>query len=76
MIEVDNYLNLCFAIVERAFIDLRKARETLKKKPNDKDSQEMVKDVEKFFKGELFDLISEFNVGLRREAEKEMKEDD
>lgn len=76
MREIDSYMNLCFAIAERAFIDLRKARKKLKKKPDDVESLEMIRDVKEFFEGDLFDFISEFNVDLRRKAEKEMREDD
>lgn len=34
----------------------------------------MKKDVEDFFKEELFDLIADFNVDLRKKAEKEVRE--
>lgn len=76
MREIDAYLNLSLAIVERAFIDLDKAKARLKKYPDDKDAIEMKKDTEEFFEGEFFDLITEFNVDLRKKAEMEVKNND
>lgn len=76
MREIDAYMNLSLAIVERAFLDLRKAKMRLKKKPDDKDALEMKKDVEDFFEGEFFDLIAEFNLDLRNKAEMEVRQND
>lgn len=76
MREIDAYMNLSLAIVEGAFIDLDKAKARLKKNPDDKDAMEMKKDTEEFFEGEFFDLITEFNVDLRKKAEMEVKNND
>ena len=76
MREIDAYMNLSLAIVERAFLDQRKAKAKLKKRPDDKDALEMKKDVEDFFEGEFFDLVSEFNLDLRNKAEMEVRQND
>ena len=76
MKEIDAYMNLSLAIIERAFIDLDKAKKWLKEKPEDKDAIEIKKDVEEFFDGEFFDLITEFNVDLRKKAEMEVRNND
>lgn len=67
----DAYMNLAFAIVEKAIIDFRKAKAQLERKPNDKEARCEIAEINEFFKSELFLYFSDFNEDLKRAARKE-----